>query len=126
VDVDDDLELVCLFCGEDLDEDARDFCQLDFTAAAGYGTFVCHAGCLRERAHDPDDFPDLAAPEGEDDLPPPDPALVAAWEDLIHVLGHVQDAELVDPAAVTALARSVEAAAAEHGVQIGHGHSEHD
>ena len=124
MDVDDDIELVCLFCGRDVDEDARDFCQLDFTAAAGYGTFVCHVGCLRERAHDPDEFPDLEAPE-EDDLPPPDPALVAAWEDLIHVLGHVQDAELAHPAAVTALARSVEAAAAAHGDDIGHGHAEH-
>jgi hypothetical protein len=125
VDPDDDLELVCLFCGLDVDEDAGDFCQLDFTAAAGYGTFVCHVGCLRERAHDPGEFPELEAPDGADDLPPPDPALVAAWEDLIHVLGHVQDAEIADPTAVTALARAVEEVAAAHGVPIGHGHGDH-
>jgi hypothetical protein len=124
VDPHDDVELVCLFCGEDVDEDAAGFCQLDFTATAGFGTFVCHVGCLRERAHDPEEFPELEADEG-DDLPPPDPALVDAWEDLIHVLGHVQDAELADPAAVTALARAVEAAAAEHGVDIVHGHASH-
>src|SRR3954471_3811263 len=117
----DELELGCLFCGLAVEEGARDFCQLDFTTGAGYGTFVCHTGCLRERAHDPEAFPEIEAPEHVDG-PEPAPALVEAWHDLVHVLGHVQEADLGEPAEVTRLARAIEALARDFGVDMEHHH----
>ena len=120
----DDFELgfLCLFCGGEVKERAADFCELTAETGAGLAVFVCHAGCLRERAHAPERFPDLEAPV-DDDRPRrelPDGDYLAAWERLDDVLGQLHEAELDDVDQVRSLVRAVEDAAVQHGVAIEH------
>jgi hypothetical protein len=119
----DDFELAyaCLFCGHAVDEEAPDFCELDFTTGAGFGTFTCHVGCLRERSHDPESFPDIETPgEAAAGSAPPDPALLAAWDELAHALGHIHGADLEDAQTVRSLTDAITAVATRYGIEIEH------
>jgi hypothetical protein len=116
-----DIGFLCLFCGDEVLESAPDFCTLNFTTGRGWGTFTCHVGCLRERAHEPENFPDI---EGDTDEGgeehDEDPALVAAWTELAETLSQLDFAELGDADEVRSLTKALDEAARRHGVTIEH------
>jgi hypothetical protein len=116
-----EIGYLCLFCGREVAEDAADFCELNFSTVAGFGTFTCHVGCLRERAHEPENFPDIETPrEPPPGYQPPPQELVAAWDELEEVLGQISEAELDDADQVRSVMRAIEDAAIKHGVVIEH------
>jgi hypothetical protein len=121
--VPDDFELAyaCLFCGNEVDEGADDFCQLNFEARGGVGWFTCHVGCLRAAAHDSERFPAIETlAEPPPGYEPPARELLAAWGELADVLAQIQHAELADVDEVRSLLRAIEDAAVSHGVVIEH------
>jgi hypothetical protein len=78
-----------------------------------------HVRCLRERAHDPEIFPDLETPATRPpDYVEPDPDLLRAWDEFAEVLGQLHEAELDKPEQVRTLAKAVMEAAARNGVEI--------
>jgi hypothetical protein len=113
------IAYLCLFCGQSVEQDAPDFCEINVSAPAGYATFTSHAGCLREAAHDPEIFPDIETraepPEGYE---PPSPEFVGAWDELVEVLAQIQEAEIDDAGSVRQLTYAVEQAALQNGVSI--------
>jgi hypothetical protein len=114
-----EIGFVCLFCAQVIAEDAADFAEVSVAVEAGFASFTCHVGCMRERAHDPSIFPDLETPATyPDDYVPPEPELLRAWAELTEVIGQVQDAELDSPADVRALADAITSAAERHGIVI--------
>jgi hypothetical protein len=114
-----DVAYLCIFCGETIAEDAPDFCELNFSVGAGFGTFTCHVGCLRDRSHDPSTFPDLLTPaERPPDYVEPSPELLRAWDEFSEVLGQLHHAELDTPEHVRGVMQAVIEAAERNGIEI--------
>ena len=75
--------------------------------------------CLRDRAHNPEIFPDLETPARRPaDYVEPDPALLRAWDEFAEVLGQLHEAELDTPEQVRTLMQAVTEAAKRSGVEI--------
>jgi hypothetical protein len=96
-----------------------DFCQLNLSVGAGFGSFTCHVRCLRDRAHDPENFPDLETPaERPADYVKADPELLRAWDEFCEVLGQLHEAELDKPEQARTLMQAVTEAAERNGVEV--------